>query len=573
MHRLFTLLFCTFALLFSGLTETSLGAEIPVVGQAQNAGPVAGASESEEGQQANGDDESEETANAEQEGDADASAKDKEAATAAESENSEEKSDEKEAKGDDKSEEDPASKAHEATTKDLTIETTLDGVFVAEEMEEVAVRPEIWSTFKVVEAVEHGTKVKKGDVVVRFDDAKFEEALAEKSLQQRLDELEMMEAEEEFPRYEEAMELAWQNAKRERQEYLDEYERFREVMRPLSEKLAESNLKNAKQSLENAREELEQLEKMYEADELTEETEEIVLKRQRHMVEYYELNVEYAEVNHEYMMDVILPRREELLTTGLKSSELEFDRAKMQKSLGLSKKRYEMEKLRAARARSVEQHAKLVEDRSLLTLRAPIDGIVYYGANVNGRFSQISSLSNKLIPFGSISPNTVVMTVVKSRPLGVLATVSEKSFADLEAGQKAEIVPVADDEIELPGEIEELASAPGASNKFDVELDLDADDAPDWLMPGMTCKVKVTTYEAEDAIVIPADLVYEDEESEESYVMLLAEGEKEAERRTVEVGQKKDKEVEILEGLEKGDKIVKKDDAKETKKSDDSKKS
>ncbi|MDC0935413.1 HlyD family efflux transporter periplasmic adaptor subunit [Pirellulales bacterium] len=468
------------------------------------------------------------------------------------------KDDAKDDDKDDKEEDKP--KPHVVETADLKIETTLDGIFVARTMEEVAVRPEIWSKFKVVESAEHGARVRKGDVIVRFEDSDFEEALAEKSLAQRLDELSMMEAEEELPRFEEAMELAWESAKRERQEYIDEYERFKEVMRPLSEKMAESNLKNAKQSLDNAREELEQLEKMYEADELTEETEEIVLKRQRHMVEYYELYVEYSQVNYDYTMNVSIPRREEMLTMGLKQTELEFQQAKMVKSLGGSKKRYEMEKLREARARSVEQHAKLVADRALLTLRAPSDGIVYYGRCVNGRWTDISSLSSKLAPFGTVSANSVVMTIVEPRPLYIVASVSEKSVAELEKGQEAVISPVADSDVEMNGEIEKLPVVPGASNKFAVELEVDDDEAPEWLMPGMTCKVKVTTYEADDAVVVPADLVQSDDDSDESYVLLLDDDEDEPVRREVEVGRKKDKNVEILEGLEEGDRIVPKKD-------------
>jgi hypothetical protein len=68
----------------------------------------------------------------------------------------------------------------------------------------------------------------------------------------------------------------------------------------------------------------------------------------------------------------------------------------------------------------------------------------------------------------------------------------------------------------------------------------------------------VTTYEAADAVVIPADLVQTDkDDAEKKYVMLEAEDEENPFRRDLKLGKTKDKEVEVLKGLKAGDKIVK----------------
>ncbi|MEQ8836702.1 MAG: hypothetical protein RID07_07850, partial [Lacipirellulaceae bacterium] len=324
----------------------------------------------------------------------------------AKSEEDDSKSDSKEEKKEEEAKKKP--KTHKVETKDLKIVVTIDGVFVAEEAEEVILRPETWSSFKVVEAVEHGTRVRKGDVLVEFDDRKFEEQLADKALDQRLGELAMMEAEEEFPRLEKAMELSFAQAKRDYEEQKFELDRYKKTMRPMTEKMARNNLKSAEQYYANAKEELEQLEKMYDADEITEETEEIVLKRQRHALEMAEFYLEYSKLQHDYTLEVSMPRRDESLESSMKFAELSFERAKMLKANGLTKKRYEMEKKREARARSVEAHAKLLSDKALMTLKAPTDGIVYYGACVNGRWGSVNSLKNKLVPYGSVSANSVV---------------------------------------------------------------------------------------------------------------------------------------------------------------------
>jgi hypothetical protein len=443
-------------------------------------------------------------------------------------------------------------------TKDLKIEVEAEGVFVAEEAEEVALRPEEWSSFKVLEAVPHGKRVRKGDVLVKFDPKDIDEALAEKELQQRLGELALMAAEEEFPRTEKSIVLNYDQAEREYDQAKDEYERFQKQMREMSEKLAQYYLKSAEQEFESAQEELDQLVKMYEADELTEETEEIVLRRQKFQVEAAKFFVDYSKINHDYTMSVSIPRRDEMLKTAVEMAKIEFERAKMAKSLGMNQQRYELQALRETRARSVESHAKLVEDRELMTLKAPADGIAYYGRQVNGRWIEVSSMEQKLIPFGTVTPNSVVMTVVKDRPLYVETSIGEKELPTVKPEQEATITPAADSEVELKGAVEKVANVPGGGNKFVVRVEIKSEKTPEWLMPGMTGKAKITIYDVKDAVVIPADLVQSDEENpKQKYVMLQVEDEEKPVRREIKLGKTKDKEVEVLKGLKKGDEIVK----------------
>lgn len=447
---------------------------------------------------------------------------------------------------------------YKVEAKKFVLEMEVDGVFVADEMHEVVLRPEKWGSFEVVEAVDHGARVKKGDVLVQFDDEDLEQAIAEASLELRLGELEMMETEDQFPRLEKAIDLNFTQAKRNYEMVVDEFERFKKTMRPLSEKMAAINLKNAEQSLANAREELEQLRKMYEADELTEETEEIVLKRQEFEVEYYEFYVEYSQVNHDYTMNVSIPRRLETLEMGLEEATISFEQAKMLRSISLPRERYKLEQLREARTKSIEAHAELLSDRDLMTLRAPADGIVYYGACKDGRFGEVASYKAKLEPHGKIAPGSTVLTIVNPECMHVETSVSEKEYPEIKEGQTGTAVPAADDQVKLPVEVAQVEAAPGAGNKFEVSLDMDCDDAPKWLLPGMTCKATFTTYESKDAVVIPADLVQTDKDDEDQkYVMVVKDKDEDPVRRDIKLGKKKDKEVEVLSGLEQGDLIAK----------------
>jgi HlyD family secretion protein len=84
---------------------------------------------------------------------------------------------------------------------------------------------------------------------------------------------------------------------------------------------------------------------------------------------------------------------------------------------------------------------------------------------------------------------------------------------------------------------------------------------------GMSCNVKVTTYDKKDALLVPEELIQTDEDDDKiKYVMRLTDDDEEPVRREVKLGKSKDKQVEILSGLKEGDKIV-----KEEKKDEDSK--
>jgi hypothetical protein len=59
----------------------------------------------------------------------------------------------------------------------ITVE--LDGIIAAERTSEIIVRPETWTELVVLEAVSHGTVVKQGSPLIKFETRKIDEAIAE----------------------------------------------------------------------------------------------------------------------------------------------------------------------------------------------------------------------------------------------------------------------------------------------------------------------------------------------------------------------------------------------------------
>ncbi|NOY42245.1 MAG: HlyD family efflux transporter periplasmic adaptor subunit [Planctomycetes bacterium] len=474
----------------------------------------------------------------------------------------ESKKDDKDSKKEKESDKKP--KPHKVERKPLKIEAKIDGVFVAKETHEVALRPESWSQFEVVEAVEHGARVKKGDVLVRFDEEKIDKKIDEESLTQRLSELALMQQEEEYPRIKRLKEISFQEAKVRHEQAKEDYQYYLDIDRPFEVEITNFLYKRSKESLASQQEELDQLLKMYEADEITEETEEIVLRRQRFAVETSELMLKLQTASRDHSLNVSLPRRDERYLLALEEAALNFEQAKTAKEKGLTRLTYEMQQKRDARSRSVERHAKLINDKGLMVVRAPADGIVYYGRCVNGKWSEVTSYAAKLKPFGTVTANKVLMTIVSQRPLCVESAVPEKELPDFKVGLTATIAPTADDEVELTGKVKKVSAIVGGDKKFAMQLDVETDGAPEWLVAGMTGKVTIVAYENKKALVVPKDLVQTDEEDDKiKYVMLVKEDEDEPVRRNVKLGRTKDKLVEVLKGLDEGDEIVKEEKKEE----------
>ena len=300
----------------------------------------------------------------------------------------------------------------------LKIDLELEGVFVAQTMTPVELRPESWSNFKVVDAVEHGEEVKKGDILVEFETDTIDEAIADQESAQELAELSLKQAELGLKLLEMTTPIDLKMAERQKRMMAEDLERFLKIDIDLTKKSASSNLKSSEQSLEYQLEELNQLEKMYKADDLTEETEEIILKRQRNAVERAKFYLELSKNRYDETMNVYLPRDKESMQVSADLYKMTIDRTKASLPIDLKREKIAFEKLKVQQKRDLEKFAKLKKDRKLMTITAPASGIVYYGKCVLGKWSGASSVAEKLRPDATASIGTL-MTIVSPRPLQV----------------------------------------------------------------------------------------------------------------------------------------------------------
>jgi multidrug efflux pump subunit AcrA (membrane-fusion protein) len=480
------------------------------------------------------------------------------------------------AKEEKKPEAKPKRKTYKVEPKRLKVVVPLDGTFVARKMEEVALRPEVWTDYEIEDIVEHGAKVHKGQRLVKFDDEKINQSIQDMELEQRLSDLLITKAEEDMPRLEKTLKLDFADADRANDNAKADLKRYNEVDRPMAVKSAEFMVKYYNFMLDYEKDELKELEKMYKADDLTEETEEIVLKRQRNSVEFAEFSLENAKIDSDEMVKVRIPRMDIRMKEQLDRTAIAKARAQMALSLDLDRARSELEQRKKARTKALDRHAKILGDKELMEIKSPADGIVFYGQCVNGRWSDTPSLINRYKPHSNVSPNSILMTIVESRPLWITSTIDESKRPDVSDGQKVKVNLPLEGADRVSGEVKSISPIPVSAGKFEINFDLTQDQIPDWVVAGMSGKVQITTYDKADALVVPKKAVHDDKDDpDQRYVWLVDPDDTEAkpERRTVKLGKRRDDEVEIVKGLKKGNVISLDDeDAKETADKDKDKK-
>jgi multidrug resistance efflux pump len=434
------------------------------------------------------------------------------------------------------------------------IEVALDGVFEAQNQAELFVRPQEWTALSVLKAVEHGAVVKQGDLVLALDTEKIDRAIADLRSELDLNDLALKQAAAQLAALEKIAPLEAKMIDRSRRITEEDWKQFQEVEKPLTAKVTEFHLKAAQETLEYAEEEYRQLEKMYKADDLREETEKIVLRRAKAGVDRAKLGLELAQAAHEDAVKLAMPRMEERTKDQTERSLIEAEYTKINLPLLMGKHRLELEKLQVARDQGQDKLKKLSSDREAMMVKAPIDGVVYYGRPVRGKWSALSL--ETLRRGAAIIPNEVFMTVVQTRPMIIRATVPESQVQHVRTGLQALVRPDGFAGLKLSAIVQRVGAIPLGSSGFDCQLTIAGDGLIGAIVPGMNCEMKMIPYKKTDALTVPLKAVFTEEfDPAQQYVYLQGKDGK-PQKRVVALGQRNDKQIEVLNGLAEGDEIL-----------------
>ncbi len=260
-------------------------------------------------------------------------------------------------------------------------------------------------------------------------------------------------------------------------------------------------------------------------------------------------------------LKVRLPREDQRVRENAVKQAIELARARALLPLNLNQKRLALAKLKHDRDKGAEKLAELKSDRDAMTIRAPADGLVYYGRPERGQWSSASAAAQKLHKGGIIPPDEVFITVVAPRPIEIRATVEEKDLAALNRPTelKGRATPASDPDLHLSAWLAGIVTVPREAGKFDAVIDVELADDKTAIKPGLACSVKFTTYRKDSALTVPSGAVFEDDLADTpSHYVYLSRADQDGKypRRTVKTGKTASGKTEILEGLAEGDEVL-----------------
>lgn len=441
---------------------------------------------------------------------------------------------------------------------EFKIEVTVKGAFDASKKTEIAIKPESWATFKLKEEpVAHGTKVKKGDTLMVFETEEFDEQFSDAKDKVILADLGYKLAALSLEQLEKTTPMDMEVAERSAEQSADDYKYFVEVEEPQRKKSLEFNLKSSKQMVEYYQEEYEQLKKMYEADDLTEETEEIVLKRAKDSLEQANFMLERAKLQYDRTLNTLLPRSRIVQDEAQIRSKMALDKAKLAIPASLKKAQLEIKQQETALKKAKEKLDDLTKDKDLFVVKAPAAGVVYYGQVKEGKLATASTVE-KLMEVGKpVTPKAVVMTILPEAASIMHTTIEEKDLHQVRKGQTVTVTPTAYPDLKIEGKITSLSRFPNAGSKYDATISVSSQDK-DWsnIVPGMSGEGKILTYHVKNAILLPKDSVFSDDDGETHYVFVAGDDDKST-KTTVKTGKTSGDKIEILNGVKAGQKILK----------------
>jgi multidrug efflux pump subunit AcrA (membrane-fusion protein) len=434
----------------------------------------------------------------------------------------------------------------------LRIVLTLDGIFEARTRRPLSVDPEAWGAWKPVDAVAAGMHVNKGDVVLRFDSEDLMEKIADVEAGMPLIEAKLKEAEAALARLEEMTPRKIEAAKRKLKIAEEDHKRFLAIDDAFAETVRGLQRRRSVINREIAEVEMKELQKMYEADDLVETTEEHVLKRQQHRLDWARLEATRSKLRYDWDEKIGHPRSVESAARRLRDTRTEVDFELRTLPMELHKKRLEVVAMKRGRKKATENLAKLNADLKQMTVRAPVAGVVYYGQCVRGSWATAGAIAKKLEAGAPLGPNEVFMTIVQLRDLFVHAKADEKHLRDLAVGSSAKVVPTGFPESKLAGKVDAVAIAPGGPEPYAIHVSVAG--VPQKVLPGMTCKLRLTVVDKKEAITVPKKAVFSDDE-DERYVHVKPKVGEPA-RRAVTVGRTKGDRIEVTQGLAEGDVVL-----------------
>ena len=164
-------------------------------------------------------------------------------------------------------------------------------------------------------------------------------------------------------------------------------------------------------------------------------------------------------------------------------------------------------------------------------------------------------IQHKAVNIGAyVEAPTAVLTIVDNNRLELECPVASADLAPLRAGQEVSFAVSSYPDVRFAGRVVEINPAMDEQTRS-ARVRIRVDNAARKLKAGMFAQGEILTGVTASATIVPSSAVYRDDRSAKSaYVFVVQDGK--AARREVSIGRERDSRLEIVSGLQSGDRLV-----------------
>ncbi len=416
---------------------------------------------------------------------------------------------------------------------------------------------QVEGTTTIINIVPEGTKVKKGDVVCELDSSAIDEKLRQQSIQLTTAESALTKATEDVRIQENqndsdvaAAELAYELAKLDLDKYLNgEYVQL--------QKAAAGKVAIAKEASVQAEESLNYTRRQVEKG----TTQQNILEAARIKRDQSQFDLESAVMELKVLEEFTKRRTE----AELQAKALESERNLKRIQISAEAKRAQLEKEVTAKTLSLavekEKFDRYTRQKEACTLYAPQDGEVVY-ANLSSERSSRSSSSGPAIEVGAtVYERQAIINLPDVELMKVSCRVHESLIGQIRKGLAARVRVDAYSQEPFSGTVAIVSSVPMTGRwpnsdlrEYDTQVFLTDDvERIRKLRPGLTAAVEILVDNREAVRQIPMQGVVAVSDKHVAFVM---DKNGRVTHREIAIGQTNQSHVEIMNGLEDGERVV-----------------
>jgi len=433
--------------------------------------------------------------------------------------------------------------------KDLVLTITSSGELESER--QVNIKSEVSGRQPIIELVPEGTRVKEGDILAQLDRQAIEKQYEQEQLSVESALADKIAAEQNFNIEKNEAASRQRNAEVEVELVELQLNEWRNGTVPTKRRKLKLALEKAQRNLERAERDLVASRELYDQD--------FVSLNDLEDAEIKKLEAEEALATAEQEIEVYNTythrMEEQQKLTALQKAREELDRIKKKNDIELTRHQATL----TAKTRALEIRQERLEDLDqqleACTIVAPQDGLVIYASSVGPHWRR----NNPIAEGRDIQFNETIFILPDTGEMMAALRVHEAQISAVQPGQDVDVSIDA-----RPGEIVKATVKSVAVTAEDSGwINPNLREYKVWaklpsgfdrsLKPAMRCTGEITIGKVQDALVVPQQAVFS--EQDQQYVYTAA-GSGKVKRQTIELGQSSDTFVEITSGLSEGQSIL-----------------